>query len=125
MEFAPSLSTQLDNTSQKNSLWYSVKEWVDSNMYFADQGFVWRIGITNAENIVKVEAMIRKDMQCKHWRYWRADSFRHAMGIIRQVNSYPFMFKSPHNMYEGKGSYLFVYKTTIPEKKLFYHTLHS
>ena len=94
-------------------------------MYYADQNFVWCTGITTAERIVKIEATIRQDLQCKHWKYWRAASFKDAMHTLSELNHYSFIFKSSYNQYLGKGLYLFAYKTTIAEKSLFYHTLHS
>lgn len=127
MELTNQLSTTVDFPTgvQESPMQRHIKEWIDNNMYYADQNFVWRIGITTAENIVKIEALIRRDMQCKHWKYWRASSFKDAMGALRELNCYSFVFKSVHNQYLGKGPYLFAYKTTIAEKSLFYHTLHS
>jgi hypothetical protein len=110
---------------QESSIQTHIKEWIDGNMYYADQNFVWRIGITTAENIVKIEALIRQDMQCKHWKYWRAGSFKDAMHTLSELGHYRFIFKSRHNEYLGKGLYLFTYKTIIDQKSLFYHTLHS
>ncbi|GEM_PF-2007091 len=127
MELTNQLSTTVDFPAgvHDNPMQIGIREWIDSNMYYADQNFVWRIGITTAENIVKIEALIRQDLQCKHWKYWRAASFKDAMQAVRALNCYSFVFKSAHNQYLGKGPYLFAYKTTIAEKSLFYHTLHS
>ena len=127
MELTNPMSTMVDFTNgvQERSIQQDVKEWIDSNMYYTDRQYAWHIGITTAENIVKVEALIRQDMQCKHWKYWRAATFKNAMAAIRDLNCYPFVFKSNHNGYTGKGLYLFAYKTMISDKSLFYHTLHS
>lgn len=127
MELTNQMSTTVDFPAgvQESSMQLHIKEWIDNNMYYADQNYVWRIGITTAENIVKIEALIRRDLHCKHWKYWRASSFKDAMSTLRELNYYPFVFKSAHNQYLGKGLYLFTYKTTIAEKNLFYHTLHS
>lgn len=127
MELTNQLSTTVDFSTgvQESAMQLSIKEWIDNNMYYADQNFVWRIGLTTAENIVKIEALIRQDMQCKHWKYWRASSFKDAMHALSELHCYSFVFKSNHNQYLGKGPYLFAYKTTIAEKSLFYHTLHS
>lgn len=127
MELTNHVSTVVEISSglKENSLPKNIREWIDSNMYYSDRHYVWRIGITTAEKIVKVEALIRQDMQCKHWKYWRAQSFKGAMEAIRDLNCYPFVFKSHHNDYQGKGQYLFAYKTLAPKKGSFYHTLHS
>jgi hypothetical protein len=127
MELTNPLSAAVDfvGGAQPNTVKQHIKDWIDGNMYYADQNYVWRIGITTAENIVKIEANIRQDIQCKHWKYWRTESFKEAMVIMRELNCYPFVFKSMHNQYLGKGPYLFAYKTFIPQKSLFYHTLHS
>lgn len=127
MELTNPMSTVVDFSPgvKEKSLPQDIREWIDSNMYYTDRHYIWRIGITTAEKIVKVEALIRQDMQCKHWKYWRANSFKGAMGAIRDLNCYPFIFKSNHNEYQGKGQYIFAYKTLVPEKGSFYHTLHS
>ena len=127
MELTNHVSTAVDFSTgvQERSIQKELREWIDSNMYYTDRHYAWHIGITTAENIVKVEALIRQDMQCKHWKYWRAASFKTAMEAIRNLNCYPFVFKSRHNEYAGKGLYLFAYKTMIADKSLFYHTLHS
>lgn len=127
MELTNHVSTVVDFSPgvKEKSLPQDIREWIDSNMYYADRHYIWRIGITTAEKIVKVEALMRQDMQCKHWKYWRAHTFKNAMEAIRDLNCYPFVFKSNYNSYQGKGQYLFVYKTLVPEKGSFYHTLHS
>lgn len=127
MELTNQASTLVDFSSgvQENTLSSRIKEWIDTNMYYNDRHYVWQIGIATAENIVRVEALIRQDMLCKHWKYWRADSFKSAMIMIMELNHYPFIFKSSHNEYLGKGCYVFAYKTMISKKSFYYHTLHN
>ena len=102
-----------------------IKDWIENNTFFVDQKYIWRIGITTPENLLIVEAKIRQNLECKHWRYWHAESFREAMSTIRQLHKYPSIFKSKFNQYEGKGSYVFIYKTLIPRKSDYFHTLRS
>ena len=67
-----------------------IRRWIDDNTLFIDQRFVWRIGISTAEHILLTESQIRKDVQCKHWKYWHVGDFKKAMGLIRQFNKLPF-----------------------------------
>ena len=102
-----------------------IEEWIDGNTFLTKQNLIWNIGVTNAENLLSIESTIRQDMTCKHWRYWRNDSFKDAMETIRNLNKSSNVIKSPHNDYSSKGSYVFIYKTLIPQNSRLFHTLHA
>ena len=118
------LSHTLDYSPLEHTLLDEIREWIDSNMLMADQHFVWNIGITTSTELIRVAGKIRGDNACKHLKYWNAETFKNAMGIVSRLNRYPFIFKSSLNKYIGKGRYIFVYKTTCDSKSLFYHTFH-
>lgn len=101
-----------------------IQEWIDTNSYFIRQDLVWNIGLTNAENLINVESIVRQDITCKHWKYWRADCFKDAMQTIRQLNRAHYVIKSDFNNYLLKGSYVFIYKTMVPRNSRLFHTLH-
>ncbi|WP_422006863.1 hypothetical protein [Roseivirga pacifica] len=101
-----------------------IKAWIDSNSMFQDHRFIWRIGVTNAESIFAVEGQLRADYQCKHFKYWRTDSFNESVKTISKLTKYHFVFKSPLHNYIGKGQYIFVYKMPTPYKHHFYHAQH-
>lgn len=109
--------------NDKNQL-DEIKEWIDSNMLMMDQKYIWKVGIATSEDIVKVAGEVRSDYECKHFKYWRSESFKHAIDLVKSLTKYPFIFKSSLNEYVGKGVYLFAYKAPCPSKNLFYHTLH-
>ena len=89
-----------------------------------DNRFIWKVGLATSEDIVKVAGKVRSDYECKHFKYWRCESFRLAIHTLSKLTKYPFIFKSNLNQYSGKGVYIFVYKAPCPSKNLFYHTLH-
>jgi hypothetical protein len=125
MKFGTQLATFVSDIQSEPKVDVKIRQWIDSNTLFLDQRYVWRIGISTAEHILLIESKIRKDVQCKHWKYWHVGDFKQAMGLIRRFNKLPFTFKSPMNEYIGKGAYLFVYKTVIPEQSYFFHTLRG
>ena len=103
----------------------SIQEWIDCNSYFTHQNLIWNIGVTNAEHILNIESTVRQDLNCKHWKYWRVDCFREAMKTIRELNRASYIIKSEYNNYISKGSYIFIYKTVVPQNSRLFHTLHS
>lgn len=125
MKFGTQLATFVTDIQSEPKVEAKIKTWIDNNTLFADQRFVWRIGITTSEHILLIESQIRQDILCKHWKYWHVGNFKTAMKLIREFNKLPFAFKSPLNEYMGKGTYLFVYKTVVPEHGYFFHTLRS
>ena len=124
MKTTHAFSYAMDYDPTDKNLTEEVKEWINSNMLVIDQSYVWRVGIATGEDIVKIAGEIRSDFECKHFKYWRTDSFRSAIKTLTKLTKYPFIFKSPLNEYSGKGAYLFAYKAPCPSKSLFYHTLH-
>ena len=124
MKTTHAFSYVIDYDPTKKILVEEVKEWINSNMLVQDQSYVWRVGIATGENIVKVAGSVRNDVACKHFKYWRSESFKSAMNLIMKLTKYSFIFKSPLNSYSGKGVYIFIYKAPCPSKNLFYHTLH-
>ena len=122
MKFGTQLATLVTDLQSDPKVEAKIKRWIDSNTLFVDQHCVWCVGITTAEHILLVESQVRQDLECKHWKYWQAGNFQNAMELIREFNKYPFIFKSPLNEYIGKGTYVFVYKTIIPNKNYFFHT---
>jgi len=125
MKFGTQLATFVTDIQSDPKVEAKIKTWIDSNTLFADPHYVWRIGISTAEQILLIESHIRKDIQCKHWKYWHVGDFKNAMRLTRAFNKLPFTFKSPLNEYLGKGNYMFVYKTIIPDHSYFFHTLRS
>ncbi len=125
MKFGTQLATFVGDIQSEPKVEDRIKSWIDSNTLFVDQRYVWRVGITTGENIIKIESQIRQDMQCKHWKYWHMGEFQNAMRLMREFNKHPLFFKSPLNEYLGKGTYVFVYKTLIPKDGYFFHTLHA
>lgn len=100
-----------------------LKDWIDSNTLYRQPGFVWNIGIADAENILAIESIVRQDMSCKHFKCWRTNSFKEAMETLREVVKSPIVFKSQHNRYASKGSYIFIYKTVVQKNCRLFHTL--
>lgn len=124
MKTTHALSHVLDYNLTDKNLLDEIKQWIDSNMLVMDQKYIWKVGIATSEDIVKVAGKVRNDYECKHFKYWRTDSFKHSMGLVMKLTKYPFIFKSTLNEYCGKGAYIFTYKAPCPPKNLFYHTLH-
>jgi hypothetical protein len=102
-----------------------IKDWIDSNSYLQQHGLIWQMGITDCENLCHLERQIRGDLNCKHWKNWRMDSFKEAMEVIRGLNKIPLVFKSPHNNYSNKGFCIFIYKTSIPKNSQLFYSLRS
>ncbi len=125
MKFGTQLATYVGDIQSEPKVETHIKNWIDSNTLFVDQRYVWRVGLTTAEEILRIESQIRQDLQCKHWKYWRVENFNDAMRLIREFNKHPHIFKSVLNDYKGKGAFLFVYKTLIPNGSFFFHTLRS
>lgn len=124
MKTTHAFSYVMDFDPTDKNLIEEVKEWINSNMLVMDQSYVWRVGIATSEDIVKIAGKVRRDFECKHFKYWRSNSFKSAIKTISKLTKYPFIFKSSLNEYAGKGIYLFAYKAPCPSKSLFYHTLH-
>ncbi|WP_420385425.1 hypothetical protein [Roseivirga sp.] len=124
MKTTHALSHVLDYDLTEKTLLEDIKHWIDSNMLMMDQKYIWKVGITTGEDIVKIAGKVRSDFECKHFKYWRADNFKDALGTLTRLTKYPFIFKSNLNGYTGKGAYIFAYKAPCPSKNLFYHTLH-
>lgn len=121
-----SVSTHLINdNSEDSSALRQIKSWIDANMLSTKEGTIWRIGVACSEDIMKIQAEVMSDMESKHLRSWRLETFRDAVDTLTTLCKYPFIFKSPHHHYEGKGQYLFAYKIPCPYKQHFYHVLHS
>lgn len=102
-----------------------IKSWIDTNTIYHAEGTIWRVGLACSEEILEIQGKIMQDMECKHLKSWRMDSFKDAIDTLSSLCKYPFVFKSPFHHYEGKGQYLFVYKIPSPYKKHFHHVLHS
>ena len=109
----------------KSCVTKQIKDWIDTNSHLQRHGLIWQMGITDNENLCPLEKQIRGDLNCKHWKNWRMDSFKEAMEIIRCLNKLPLVFKSPYNNYSNKGVYIFIYKTSIPENSQLFYSLHS
>lgn len=104
---------------------HQIKSWIDTNTILNKEGTIWRVGLASGEEILEIKAKVMKDLECKHLKSWRVDSFREAIDTLSDLCKYPFVFKSPYHDYLQKGQYLFVYKIPSPYKKHFYHVLHS
>lgn len=104
---------------------YQIKSWIENNSYLTNQGLIWHIGITDIDNLKKLETNVRLDLNCKHWKYWNLNAFKDAMHLISDMNKLPNVFKSPHNSYLNKGTFIFIYKTIVPKNCQLFYTLHK
>ncbi len=115
----------MNQTPKDSSILRQVKSWIDTNTILDKEGTIWRVGLASGEEILEIQAKVMKDLECKHLKSWRLDSFKEAVNTLSSLCKYPFVFKSPYHHYEGKGQYIFAYKIPSPYKKHFYHVLHS
>lgn len=115
----------IDHNSKDSSALKQIKSWIDTNTIYDKEGTIWRVGLACGEDLLEIQAKVMKDLECKHLKSWRLDSFREAVDTLSSLCKYRFVFKSPYHHYHTKGHYLFVYKIPSPYKKHFYHVLHS
>ena len=120
-----SISDVMEAPITKACVTKQIKDWIDSNSYLQQHGLIWQMGITDCDNLYHLERQIREDLNCKHWKNWRMDTFKEAMEVIRGLNKIPLVFKSPHNNYSKKGFCIFIYKTSIPKNSQLFYSLRS
>lgn len=125
MRTAFSISEVMEAPIHQSYVTQQIEDWINTNSFFHHNGLVWQMGITDTENLCLLEKQIRGDLNCKHWKNWRTDSFKEAMEVIRNLNKFPQVFKSPHNNYTNKGFCIFIYKTCIPKNSQLFYSLHS
>lgn len=115
----------IDHNSKDSIVLKQIISWIDTNTIFDKEGTIWRVGLASGEDVLEIQAKVMQDLECKHLKSWRLDSFREAVDTLASLCKYRFVFKSPHHHYDNKGQYLFAYKIPSPYKKHFYHVLHS
>lgn len=116
-----SLQPKLKASSQKQT---EISSWINHNGYSKRGNQIWKIGLSNADNILKIQGQVLMDMECIHWKYWKFDSFQEAFHIMKALNKSAFVMKSDLSEYLGKGSYIFLYKTHVPKDHFLGHLIN-
>ncbi|MBO3700369.1 hypothetical protein [Roseivirga sp. E12] len=125
MNSTSELAYAFDFTIERHSLFNEILDWMDSNTFRSDQSYIWQIGISSESTLKSVQSKVLGDLECKHFRHWKANSFKKAIGILSRLNKHSSVFKSDLSSYREKGHHIFIYKTSCVTKRLFYHTLHQ
>jgi len=101
-----------------------IRIWIDNNGYSKKNNQIWKVGLSTADNILRVQGQILTDMECIHWKYWKCESFQEAFHIMKELNKSTAIMKSDLSEYLGKGSYIFVYKTQITRNSFLNHLVN-
>lgn len=124
MNSTSQLTHVFDYAPERATLFEEIWEWIECNTFSSDQSYVWQVGISTGPSLNSITSKVLRDIECKHFRCWEADTFKKAIGVLSRLNKQRFVFKSELSNYAGKGHHLFIYKTSCSTKSLFYHTLH-
>jgi|GEM_PF-1314915 len=124
MNSTSELAYEFDYRLKSPSLFEEIENWMESNTFYSDQGYVWQVGVSTGPILKGIKNRVLRDIECKHFKCWQADSFKKAIGILSRLNKQNLVFKSELNDYTEKGQHIFIYKTSFRKKRLFYHTLH-
>lgn len=101
-----------------------IESWINSNSNLLEKNVIWRVGLSDAEHLLEIEAKVRSRMEYKHFKYWRIDKMAECVQSIAKLTKSKSVFKSPYHCYQKRGNYLFIYKSPCPFKSNFYHSLH-
>lgn len=109
---------------QSSQMQREISGWISQNGYSKRGNQVWKIGLSNADKILKIQGQILMDMECIHWRYWKCESFHEAFHIMKELNKNAFVMKSDLSEYVGRGSYIFLYKTQVTKNDFLSHLIN-